>query len=81
MPPKTVAQAFDKIENHEELCAERYQTIHEKLGDLKNDARLQGRMIIGVLLALLGWMAAQLIGPLVHPQPQTQTIQVAAPRQ
>jgi hypothetical protein len=57
---KTVAGAYQKIESHEELCAERYETIHEKLGDLKTNAGAQNKMLLGVLLALLGWMALQL---------------------
>jgi hypothetical protein len=32
---QTVSGAFAKIESHEELCAERYATIHSAIGDIK----------------------------------------------
>ena len=57
---KTVEGAYAKIESHEDLCAERYRTIHETLGDMKADAKTQNKLIIGVLLALVGWMGVQL---------------------
>jgi uncharacterized protein YbcC (UPF0753/DUF2309 family) len=60
--------AHEKIESHEELCAERYSTIHSTLADLKADSRTQSRLVVGVLLALLGWMGVQLWnGQVVHP--------------
>lgn len=80
---KTVAGAFAKIESHEELCAERYETIHEKLGDLKTDAATSKKILMGVLLALLGWMGVQLWEgrdrPLPQPQTQTTTTTFAPP--
>lgn len=41
----TVTGAYAKIESHEELCAERYATIHSAIGDIK---------------ALLKWSAGSL---------------------
>jgi hypothetical protein len=52
--------AHQKIEDHERLCAERYANINAHLGELKDGAKTQSRLVIGVLLALLGWMAVQL---------------------
>lgn len=52
---QTVAGAYAKIDSHEELCAERYNRINETLHDLKSGAK----WIIGLLVALLGWLAIQ----------------------
>jgi uncharacterized protein YbcC (UPF0753/DUF2309 family) len=60
--------ALARIESHEDLCAERYKSIHETLSELKSDSRTQSRLVVGVLLALLGWMGVQLWnGQVVHP--------------
>lgn len=60
--------AHAKIESHEDLCAERYRTIEAVLGELKEGARTQSRLVVGVLLALLGWMGVQLWdGQVKHP--------------
>lgn len=67
---RTVEGAYDKLEAHEDLCAERYRAIHETLGDMKSDAKTQNRLIVGVLLALVGWMGVQLwSGQVVHQIP------------
>ena len=39
---------------HEELCAERYQTIAAALKDLKDDSKDQHKLLWGVLLAVAG---------------------------
>ena len=72
---QTVAGAYQKIEGHEELCAERYKNIGERLDEMKGGAKTQSRLLMGVLLSLLGWMAVQLVTPVLHPQ-QTQTVNV-----
>lgn len=80
---QTVAGAYAKIESHEDLCAERYSSIHETLGEMKSDAKMLRNLGASVLLALVGWMAVQLFAPLIHtPQTQTQTqgVQVSAPK-
>lgn len=51
--------AHQKIEDHEKLCAERYANIHSTLGELKTGQRGHSRAAWGIVLALLGWMAAQ----------------------
>jgi hypothetical protein len=50
---QTVAGAYREIRAHEELCAERYKGINEKLGWV-----LKG--MAGLVLALLAWSVAQL---------------------
>jgi predicted negative regulator of RcsB-dependent stress response len=81
---QTVAGAYAKIEAHEDLCAERYSNIHDKLGELRDDAKNTGRLVVGVLLALLGWMAVQLWnGQAVNPPSKAQalaTVVAAVPK-
>jgi len=50
---QTVAGAYMKIAAHEELCAERYRGINEKLSWVL-------RSMVGMLLALLAWALVQL---------------------
>jgi uncharacterized protein YbcC (UPF0753/DUF2309 family) len=64
---KTASGAFDRIKAHEDLCAERYANIHATLAEMKADAKVQNRLIIGVLLALVGWMGVQLWTGQPHP--------------
>ena len=49
---QTVAGAHFKIAAHEELCAERYRAINEKLSWVLNG-------MAGLVLALLAWSVAQ----------------------
>lgn len=39
---------------HEELCAERYQTIAAALKDLKDDSKDKTKLLWGVLLSVAG---------------------------
>lgn len=48
-----LAGAYMKIAAHEELCAERYRGINEKLSWVL-------RSLVGMLLALLAWALVQL---------------------
>lgn len=50
---QTVAGAYMKIAAHEELCAERYRGINEKLSWVL-------RSLVGMVLALLAWALVQL---------------------
>lgn len=71
---QTVAGAYAKIQSHEDICTLRHNTINEKLDDLKTESRTVTKLAVSVLLALLGWMAIQLAGPVLHPtQTSTQT--------
>lgn len=56
--PKTVAGAYAKIETHEEICAFRYNTINATLADLKDSMRWIFRGMVGVLIAIVGYVAA-----------------------
>lgn len=57
---QTVAGAYQKIESHEELCAERYASIHEKLTDFKGTLNKIVWGVISILLSVVGFMAVQL---------------------
>ncbi len=50
---QTVAGAYMKIAAHEELCAERYRGINEKLSWVL-------RSLVCMILALLAWALVQL---------------------
>ena len=62
---QTVGGAYDRIQSHEELCAERYRNIHASMGDLKSDLRLLIRGMAVVIITVLGWLAIQLWGTVV----------------
>lgn len=69
---QSVAGAYQKIEAHEDLCAERYQNINNTLGELKAGQQDHRRAAWGIVLALLGWMAVQLWNghaPAAHTTP------------
>lgn len=51
--PQTVAGAYDKIAAHEELCAERYRGINEKLTWVM-------AALVTLVLGFVGWAAVQL---------------------
>lgn len=59
-PRQTVAGAFQKIEAHEDLCAERYKAINDTLKDLKGSAKQHERAAWGIVLALVAWLGVQL---------------------
>jgi len=72
---KTVSDAYNhadnahqKIDSHEELCAERYKNIHETLGEVKDAIKSHQKIAWGLVIAILGWMAVQMWnGQVVHP--------------
>lgn len=75
---QTVAGAYAKIDAHEELCAERYRGINEKLGWM-----LKG--FVGLVLALLAWSMVQLytlepVRVLASQQRAAPAAAVAAPQ-
>lgn len=76
---KTVAGAYAKMDKHEEICALRYEQIHTSLTDMKADAKTQNRLVIGVLLALLGWMGVQLWDGQKHVE-ATATVVATTPQ-
>lgn len=76
---QTVAGAYQKIEGHEELCAERYKNINDTLGELKDGQKSHGRAAWGIALALVAWMAAQLWGGIDKRQDRLEQAQAHAP--
>lgn len=57
---QTVAGAYQRIESHEDLCAERYANIHSAIGDLKTIAKWAAGGVVGLMVSLIAWMAVQL---------------------
>lgn len=57
---QTVAGAYEKIAGHEELCAERYRNIEEKLGDFKGTLNKLVWGVMSILVSVAGWMAVQM---------------------
>lgn len=75
---QTVAGAYQKIEGHEALCAERYLRINSALDKLEGSARQHERAAWGIVLALVAWMAVQLWNDHAHPiQPTAASPAVA----
>jgi len=63
---KTAAEAYahadkahDKMNAHEDLCAERYLGIHDSLKDLHATVRGARNAVLTVGLALIAWLASQ----------------------
>lgn len=52
-------EAHTKIDGHEQLCAERYQNIHDTLGTMKTILGWAGGSIFSLLVATLGWLVVQ----------------------
>lgn len=50
---KSVQGAYEKIESHEDLCAERYKNIHEAISDLKDGQKWAIRLGLGTLAAVV----------------------------
>lgn len=48
------------LEAHEELCAERYKNIHEKIGEIKKWLTWAGTTGFTIIIALLAFMGKQL---------------------
>jgi hypothetical protein len=59
---KTVQGAYDKIEAHEDLCAERYKNIHESISDLKDGVKWVIRLGVVTMLSLIGYLGSQVLG-------------------
>jgi len=76
---QTVAGAFAKIQGHEELCAERYNNIHNALGDIRAEQRMVRNAAFGLLAALIGWMAVQIYDGLRPPRSTAQAVVAVNP--
>lgn len=57
-----IADVDAKVETHEAVCAERYGRINEVLGELKEGAKNQQKLLWGVLIAAAGWGLSTLAG-------------------
>jgi hypothetical protein len=56
----TVAGAYQKIEAHEDLCAERYRGIRDSLAELRDGQKGHNRAAWAIAITIAGWMAIQL---------------------
>lgn len=70
-------KAHDKIKSHEDLCAERYERIHETLTELKAGANAQNRLQWGVLIAIAAFFAVQFVDGLKDDPAPVQAVAVA----
>ena len=48
-------KALNKIEGHEELCAERYGNINTSIADLKKLNQWIISLFVGIMLSMLAW--------------------------
>jgi Flp pilus assembly protein TadB len=58
--------AHQKIEDHEDLCAERYRAINTTLGDLKSASGDQSKLLWGIVLSIAGFTAVTLVAVVLH---------------
>lgn len=54
-------QAVRDIESHEDICAERYAGIHDKIREIKSLIGWAGGSAFGIIIAVLGFLAIQMI--------------------
>ena len=67
-PPPTALDAYIRITAHEEVCAERYKTINDKLETVNKQLSFAGKTLVAVVLALVGWLAVEVYN-LTAPDP------------
>lgn len=48
------------IEQHEDLCAERYAGIHDKIGEIKGMLKWAGGTGFSIIIGLVGFLAVQM---------------------
>lgn len=77
MAARTALEAYDlakeaksDIANHEELCAERYGSIHETIREIKDWVKAGVFGVATICMALGGAMAHELYSNLQHPPVQ-----------
>lgn len=62
--------AHQKMDNHEAICALRYEQINTTLGELKDGAKAQNKLQWGVLVAIAAFLAVQVFQDLKDgPEP------------
>lgn len=54
-------EAHGKIEAHEELCAERYQNIHDKLRTITGILGWGGTTMGGIMLTVIAFLAVRVL--------------------
>lgn len=57
---QTISGAYDRIESHEDLCAERYANIHASIGDIKAWMKWGVGGVLALAASLFGFMAQEL---------------------
>lgn len=79
MPSRTALDAYElatsaknDIESHEELCAERYSSIHGTIKEIKGWVKAGVFGVAGIAASLGGAMAHEIYNNLQHPQPAAQ---------
>lgn len=55
MSERTLAGAYDKLEGHERLCAERYLNIHGRIDLLFKVIGWGGALVAGLAISIGGW--------------------------
>src|SRR5262245_10048913 len=50
--------AHERIESHEDLCAERYKNLHANVDEIKSTMRRFGGAMFVTLIGVLGWLLA-----------------------
>ena len=57
---------------HEAICAERVQNIRDDVKDLRNSISSQSKVAVGVMIAMLGWLAVQVYDRVANPVEHTR---------
>lgn len=47
----------DRLEAHEDICAERYKNIHESISAIRGDSKQTNRYLLGIGIAALAGLA------------------------
>lgn len=69
--------AYQKIEAHEELCAERYANIHTTLSDIKGEQKTIRNAAWALLMAMIGWLAVQVYDSVKPKTPAAAAVVVS----
>lgn len=73
-------EAHTKIEAHEDLCAERYSNIHDKLGMIMKVMGWGGATLAITIISVMGFLAVRLIDANDSRLEQIEHQQVGAAR-
>ena len=60
-------RAEAQISAHELVCAERWLMVRRDVSDLKEQNKQQSRLLLGILVSVLGFLAAQVYGYATKP--------------